>query len=435
MTVKLELAKRGNSLYVSGRVLWPGTDEPERVRKSTGYKVGQEAKAYGVLEAMKARYEEGLRLAGERARGGGGAVAPSSFSPAVGGGGFLTVADVLDVYVRTGPKLGATTAGLIKAARRAIGSHRLIGLEYVVLHNHFNRLSKTGKVRAANTVDRDVNAVKAAFNFARKIDRNVPDFEWVKNNQDDSRCRWLTKEEKRKFLDAFDDLAARDLATFLFGTGSRIGNAMDLRWRHVRLGEDAGASEVTLSTQKGKGKRYRERKIPMTREVFEVLKRRWHEGSRLEGDYVFRRSDGEVWGQRKNVYRHWNEACVRAGVEDFTPHDARHTFASHLVQGGVTLIAVRDLLGHTDMSMVERYAHLAPSHHREAMRALEHEVDEAGTRERSQFALKKVGGDVVLPAKTGVSGAIHPSGSWSHTPRLSGEGGVSWMGWGGVPSR
>jgi integrase len=68
-------------------------------------------------------------------------------------------------------------------------------------------------------------------------------------------------------------------------------------------------------------------------------------------------------GERLLGPRHWFEDAVKkAGIKDFTWHDCRHTFASRLVMAGVDLRTVADLMGHSNIQMTMRYAHLVPEH-------------------------------------------------------------------------
>ena len=63
-------------------------------------------------------------------------------------------------------------------------------------------------------------------------------------------------------------------------------------------------------------------------------------------------------------------ACTKAKLTDVTPHVLRHTFASRLAMAGVDLRTIQELGGWRSLKMVERYAHLSPSHKAEAVEPL-----------------------------------------------------------------
>ena len=73
----------------------------------------------------------------------------------------------------------------------------------------------------------------------------------------------------------------------------------------------------------------------------------------------------------RSIRKAFGTACRRANIKDFHPHDCRHTCASWMVQAGVPLPAVKEVLRHSSITVTERYAHLAPENARSAVAVLE----------------------------------------------------------------
>ncbi|EHL99575.1 site-specific recombinase, phage integrase family [Acetobacteraceae bacterium AT-5844] len=165
---------------------------------------------------------------------------------------------------------------------------------------------------------------------------------------------------------------------FLLCTGVRIGEAIDLEWRNVDL---AGRKVILWE---GTTKSRRRRVVHLNpRAVASLTALPGREGR------VFRRDDGEPYMQtasiRSPIRTAWNSAAYRAGLPgkmqdrernngvgarfqpEHTPHDCRHTYASwHYALHKDLLLLVRDI-GWKSVVMAERYAHVMPEGHREAI--------------------------------------------------------------------
>jgi integrase len=132
-------------------------------------------------------------------------------------------------------------------------------------------------------------------------------------------------------------------------TGMRRGELFDLKWSAVNF--DTKTITVAGATTKTSDTRH----IPMNKETYGVLEAWKKQVS--ESPYVF---PGQGGGRFEDVKSAWLKLLERAQIDGFRWHDMRHDFASRLVMAGVPLNTVRDLLGHADIKMTLRYAHLAP---------------------------------------------------------------------------
>ncbi len=111
------------------------------------------------------------------------------------------------------------------------------------------------------------------------------------------------------------------------------------------------------------------REIPVTATLRATLQRL---PRRLDSDYVF---PGKTGHGLVDIRKRFSRALTEAGIEGFVFHDLRHTFASHLVMSGVDLMTVKEFLGHKDIKMTLRYAHLAPDYERSAITRLDTYMD------------------------------------------------------------
>nr|WP_242442800.1 site-specific integrase [Magnetospirillum sp. 15-1] len=164
----------------------------------------------------------------------------------------------------------------------------------------------------------------------------------------------------------------RPIAITAFDTGGRIGNVLGLHWPQVDLERRIVRFLRTKNDTPVS--------VPMTNRLVAVLsalktsqdearKKAEVEPGKVvvpQGDWVFTYQGAPI----QCIKTSFAKACERAKIENFRVHDMRHTFASHLVQNGVPLLEVKDLLGHKTLAMVMRYAHLAPDNLRSAVERL-----------------------------------------------------------------
>lgn len=177
---------------------------------------------------------------------------------------------------------------------------------------------------------------------------------------------FLAESEEEALLSRVTNPLAHAMILTALHTGMRIGELMGLEWQAI----DFGNRQITVCKSVVRNipsspKSNRIRHIPMTDTLVDELL-----PMRKASGLVFPRPNGS-WLSDIITTKLIQKACDEAGVRRVGWHLLRHTFASRLVSRGIPIRAVQQLLGHSSVTMTERYAHLAPTVLSDAIRVLE----------------------------------------------------------------
>lgn len=219
------------------------------------------------------------------------------------------------------------------------------------------RIMRLKKVKPA-TVYQELALMRRMFNVA------IREWDWLRDNpvsrlsfsigNKNARDRWLTGEEEQALLKfATNPWWLRPLLITALHTGMRKGEILNLKW------SDVDFKRRCLTVQKSKNGT--KRTIPMSNTLFKTLE-----------EIKVRDITGRVFPiSDRSLRAAFGKVIEKSGIEDFRFHDLRHTFATRLVQNGVDLYKVKELLGHKTIAMTMRYAHHYPESLRSSVEVLD----------------------------------------------------------------
>jgi len=265
------------------------------------------------------------------------------------------------------------------------------------------RARRIGSKVSNGTINRDIATLRSVFSHAVRLqligENPLTGIPRLKTDELAS-IRYLTDDEERRLMDALDareetmrrerdsandwrrknghallpDLRAvtfvdhlKPMVLVSLNTGIRRGELFGGEWRDVDF------ERKTLTLRGEITKNGKTRHIPLNTIAIGVL-RDWRAQTSGEG-LIFKspRSNGHF----DNVYAAWDNLMTTAKISGFRWHDMRHDFASKLVMAGVDLNTVRELLGHGDIKMTLRYAHLSPKAKAEAVERIVGKANES----------------------------------------------------------
>lgn len=196
------------------------------------------------------------------------------------------------------------------------------------------------------TVNRELALLKHMLNLSERwgLHQGPNPVRFVRFLREDNyRLRTLSAEEERALL-ARCPAYLQDMVLFAINTGLRCGDVFDLKWEEVDL-ENKGLNLIMGKTQ-------RPLEVPLNDAACDTLKS-W--AAMKKCPFVFYNL---ATGDRfRDLKAGLNKAVKEAGLSDVSWHTFRHTFASRLTGNGVDIVTVKELLGHSTITVTMRCAH------------------------------------------------------------------------------
>lgn len=210
--------------------------------------------------------------------------------------------------------------------------------------------------RSPSTVKRKLSAVKSALSYGLRIgylDANVGAVFKLQKTDDTLAERILSEFEVLRLIDAASPGRDRILLRFIYESGCRVSEVVNLTWQNLQPRDNAGQARIF-----GKGNKTR---------VVLLTSQLWTDLMTLRGAApgdapVFRsqRSPGRL--SRSDVNDLIKKCARRAGIQgNVSPHWLRHAHASHSIERGAPIHLVQATLGHSSLQTTGRYLHARPT--------------------------------------------------------------------------
>lgn len=297
----------------------------------------------------------------------------------------------------------STLAGYTSKIRHrlipGIGKHRLDKLRAEHVEAYYAKLESEVSPATALQIHRILSRALKVANQRGKISHN-PCALVDAPSGGTAEIQPPTAEETRRILEAAGDNPRWWIA---LGLGLRQGEALGLRWSDVDLEADPPLITVrrALSRRAGQGLVLAEPKsaagrriVPMP-EAIARLMRAHHQAQRMarmaapkwyDNDLVFCQANGKPTDPRKD-WGAWKALLKEAGVRNYRLHDARHGAATTWLATGVEPRVAMELLGHSQISLTQRYTHVRPEYMKAAAEKIgaaldQLQPDRATTRRR-----------------------------------------------------
>tara|TARA_Y100000310_G_C20694211_1_gene824334 strand:- start:693 stop:1532 length:840 start_codon:yes stop_codon:yes gene_type:complete len=162
----------------------------------------------------------------------------------------------------------------------------------------------------------------------------------------------LSKDEIKKLFNVLNSKKSKLMVSMIYACGFRVSELINLKLENLQFDEKIG------HIRQAKGRKDRIFNIPNF--LFNSLKKQAEKQKNKEREYLFTNlSTGKKLSSR-NLQKIVSSAARRANIQkQVSPHTLRHSFATHLLENGVDIRKIQELLGHADLSTTQIYTHIS----------------------------------------------------------------------------
>lgn len=257
--------------------------------------------------------------------------------------------------------------GRVNVLNKTFGKHLLCQISKDGLISYQNRITSE---LSAVTSNRSLFIIKQIFKYGLKAKAIIEDpAEGISylSEKNHERNKFLLPENITQLFEASQKTRAKFYMPALIYLGAEHGaskqEVLSLKWKDINFVYE-GIGFIRLFRTKNNRERT-EYLMPRTRQA--LLDWREHQSwmrhrkriNPCDSELVFCRLNG---APIKRFDKAWRTTCKNAGLKNFHFHDLRHTFCSNLLLSGSDLKDVKEMIGHSDLSMTDRYSHLTLNH-------------------------------------------------------------------------
>jgi integrase/recombinase XerD len=172
----------------------------------------------------------------------------------------------------------------------------------------------------------------------------------------------LTKTEIKNLMDSLESKKSKLMVSLIYAGGFRVSELVALKIDDLEFDEKIG------HIRQAKGKKDRIFNIPnfLTKDLYKQVNKQ----RELKKDHLFSGPNGKL--TPRNIQKIISKAAKKIGLKKHvSPHTLRHSFATHLLEDGIDIRKIQELLGHADLSTTQIYTHVS----REELKKIKSPID------------------------------------------------------------